>query len=153
MLFIFQFNQNLLSILQNVAFLSSINFDNVLRNDIGANCNTLSYVPVNTPNGTSVSIHDILQHQTSLELDKMSVHRQESNISAVPGISAQNECLLHQKKPLVNDLVLKIQSLSSAREIETFLKQHNKKANEPAQAFINIAPLVTKKLSYDFLIN
>ena len=135
---------NFCPILQNVAFLSSINFDNVLHNDIGANCNTLWYVPVNTPNGTSVSIHDILQHQTSLELDKMSVHRQESNISAVPGISAQNECLLHQKKPLVNDLVLKIQSLSSAREIETFLSQHNMKANKHTQTFFFCFLLLTR---------
>ena len=139
-----------MSILQNVAFLSSIDFDSVFRNDIGANCSTLSYVPVNTPNGTSVSIHDILHNQASLELDEISVR----NIVADPGIIAQDESLLHPKKPLVNDLVLKIQSLSSVKEIETLLNQHsiNKKAKQ-APAFINIAPLATKNLNYDFLTN
>jgi len=88
---------------------------------------------VNTPDGTSFSIHDILQSQTSLELDEKSVHRyrQENNIPANPG--KMNAYYI--KKAIGEELGFGIQSLSSAREIETFLSQHNMKANKHTQTF------------------
>ncbi|CAG8579919.1 7133_t:CDS:2 [Diversispora eburnea] len=116
----------------------SVDIDHVYRKETDMDCMTISHQHKIKP-GKSVSIHDILNHQTSLNEDKQDANE---DVGSDPiGIRMPKDKLWAPYKPSLTDAFIWAQSMTSFEEIEQLYHQimeSNKNKEKGFPKFQNI---------------
>ncbi|RHZ71105.1 hypothetical protein Glove_262g11 [Diversispora epigaea] len=116
----------------STAFFSGVDIDHVYRKEVDMDCMTISHQR-KIKSGKSVSIHDILNHQMSLNEDKQDM---SEDVGLDPiGIRMPKDKLWAPYKPSLTDVFIKAQSMTSFEEIEQLYHQIIESNNNKVRGF------------------
>ncbi|CAG8671440.1 8748_t:CDS:2, partial [Cetraspora pellucida] len=101
----------------SVGFFSAVDIDHVLRKEVEMNCKTLSN-NIEIEEGRSITIHELLKYQRSLQFDETSQDNYNNNDIQEPNIP--NSLLIPHSRP-DDDFFLYIQCLSDEKKIKSII--------------------------------